>query len=197
VALVSACASQKPKLVDFTETPRDYRSKDYEDVYKRWTRHDRVLYEVDVALDVWATFKSWDFREAYIEHYSEIYSISDADRLELRSSELKQLHDAYEFHVTAQSTSFRWNDLEKPNSAWRVTLVDAVGHEIMAERIKVQKLPEAYEMEFFPSKTPFTKTYVVRFVTPTDTEFAGPKSGSITLRLASPIGRLDLTWRSS
>jgi hypothetical protein len=206
-ALASGCASSKPKLVDFSETPRDYRSKDYPDVYQRWTRHELVLHEVDVALDVWATLKSWDFREAFIEHYADIYSISDADRLALRSSELQQVHNGYEFHVAAQSASSRWNDLEKPNSAWRVSLVDAVGHELLAEKIKVERLPEAFATEFFPDNTArlpdvgapnaFTKTYTIRFVVPAQTDFGGPKSGSITLRLASPIGRLDLTWRAS
>src|SRR5262249_46802865 len=148
----AGCASQKPVLVDFSETPRDYSAKDYPGVYRRWTRHERALKDFDVALEMWATFKSWDFREAYIERYAAIYGLSEADRSTLRQAQLETFRHGYEFHVTAQATVYKWNDLEKANSAWRVTLVDAVGHELTPEYIRVEKLPDAYESVFFPNR---------------------------------------------
>lgn len=193
-----ACQSDKAVRVDFSETTRHYTEVDYHDVYERWTRHDFVMHDVEKALEVWATFKSWDFREAYIERYASVYSLSEADRSKLRAGQLSALHDAYEFNLTAQSANYKWNDLEKANSPWRVTLIDALGHELPLETavIKVQKLPDAYEREFFPAKTPFSKTYSLRFVPPANTDFAGIKSGSIILRIASPIGRIELSWRA-
>ena len=196
VALSAGCGAEKQVIVDFSDTPREYVAKDYEHVYETWTRHQQVREEADVALEVWATYKSWDFREAYVERYSTIYSLSDGDRKKLRDDQLDAYHTAYEFHVTAQSTNYKWNDLEKPTSAWRTTLIDALGHELTPEYVKVEKLPDAYESEFFPKKTPFTKTYAIRFVAPTDgADFAGVKSGSLTLRFESPIGRVKLEWR--
>ena len=199
-ALAATCATPKPVSVDFSETPRDYRSKDYRDVYERWTRHGLVRRDVDAALEAWATYKSWDFREAYVEHYAEIYSLSDTDKLALRTAQLDAFRVAYEFHVTAQSTSYKWNDLEKRGSAWRLSLVDGLGHELAPESVKVQKLPEPYEIEFFPAKGPFTRTYVVRFVRPIaaegkDPEFVGARTGSLMLRIASPVGRIELLWK--
>ena len=183
--------------VDFSETPRDYLPNDYPGVYERWTRHDYANHDVDKALDVWATFKSWDFREAYIEKYAAIYSLSDAKRIELRQAQREANGQAFEFHVTAQSANWDWNDLEKASSPWRVTLLDALGHELPSERVRIEKLPDAYEREFFPAKTPFTKTYSVRFIMPgPGVDFAGARSGSLTLRFASPIGRVDLIWKS-
>ena len=85
VAALVACQSDKAARVDFSETPRNYVANDYRDVYDRWTRHDFVMHDVEKALEVWATFKSWDFREAYIERYAAIYSLSDADRDTLRA----------------------------------------------------------------------------------------------------------------
>ena len=198
--LALGCGMSKPMLVDFSDTPREYTPRDYDNVYRRWTRHERVLTDyVDVGLEVWATFKSWDFREAYIERYTAIYNLSDADRATLRQAQLETFRHSYEFHVTAQATRYNWNDLEKANSPWRVTLLDALGHEIAPEYVKVEKLPEAYEHVFFPDWTPFTKTYSIRFAVPASgsTDFVGFKSGSITLRLASPIGRLEPTWRGN
>jgi hypothetical protein len=198
--MASGCQPPKPVAVDFSETPRTYIAKDYERVYKQWTRHEASFSDVDVALEAWATFKSWDFREAYIERYVAIYSLSDADRATLRQSQLEAFHRAYEFHVTAQSASYKWNDLEKSSSAWRVTLVDAIGHEIPPEYIRVERLPDAYEREFFPAKTPFSKSYAIRFLVPasgSSSDFLGVRSGSVTLRIASPIGRLELIWQST
>ena len=198
VAALVACQSDKAARVDFSETPRDYVAKDYGDVYERWTRHDFAMHEVEKALEVWVTFKSWDFREAYIERYAAIYSLTDAERTTLRTAQRDALHQAYEFHVTAQSANYKWNDLEKANSPWVVTLLDALGHELPREAvtIKVEKLPDMYEREFFPEKTPFSKTYNVRFVAPPNSDFSGIKSGAITLRIAGPLGRIELTWRS-
>ena len=193
---VGACQGDKAVRVDFSDTPRNYFSTDYGEAFVRWTRHEFVLREVEKALEVWATYKSWDFREAYVEHYASIYSLSDADKSTLRNAQRDACQKAYEFHVTAQSANYKWNDLEKSSSSWRVTLIDALGHELQSEPIKMEKLPDGYEREFFPSKTPFSKTYSVRFVAPAGNEFDGIKSGAIILRFASPLGRVEVSWRS-
>ena len=200
-AWCAACTAPKPVLVDFSETPRDYRSRDYHDVYERWTRHGLARLDVESALEVWATFKGWDYREAYVEHYTSIYSLADSEKTALRAAQLDSFHNAYEFHMTAQSANYKWNDLEKRNSAWRVTLVDGVGHELAPEGVKLEKLPDPYEVEFFPNKGPFTRSYSVRFpraaVDGKPTDFAGTSSGSLILRIASPVGRIELTWQSN
>lgn len=196
------CAAPKPVIVDFSEAQRDYRSIDYREVYNRWTRHQVVRHEIaDNALEAWATMKSWDYREAYVEHYASIYNLSDTDKAALRAAQLESSRDAYEFHITAQSTNYKWNDLEKRSSAWRVTLVDGAGHELAPESVRLEKLPDPYEIEFFPAKGPFTRSYAIRFVKPTaadgkEPDFVGPRSGSLTLRIASPVGRLELIWLS-
>jgi hypothetical protein len=193
---VVGCRSQDYARVDFSDTPRDYVAKDYQGVYTRWTRHEYVLQDADKALEVWATFKSWDFREAFVERYASIYSLTGADRAKLRDAQRLAFQEAFEFHITAQSTHFKWNDLEKTSSPWQLRLIDALGNELQPERIKVEKLPDAYEREFFPSRTPFSKTYSIRFVVPEGSEFAGLKSGTIILRFASPLGRLEISWRA-
>jgi hypothetical protein len=196
------CAAPKPIIVDFSEVQREYRSIDYQEVYNRWTRHQVVRHEIaDNALEAWATMKSWDYREAYVEHYAAIYNLSETDKSALRAAQLESSRDAYEFHVTAQSTNYKWNDLEKRSSAWKVTLVDGAGHELAPESVRLEKLPDPYEIEFFPAKGPFTRSYVIRFVKPAaadgkEPDFLGPRTGSLTLRIASPVGRLELIWLS-
>jgi hypothetical protein len=203
---VAGCAARKPVFVDFSETPRDYRAKDYTDVYQRWTRYSVVRHDVaDIALEAWVTFKSWDYREAYVEFYTGIYNLSETDKSALRTAQLETSAEAFEFHITAQSTNYKWNDLEKRSSAWRVTLVDGLGHELAPEWVHLEKLPDPYEIEFFPAKGPFTRSYVVRFLKPVageakdgvkPSEFVGAQTGSLMLRIASPVGRLELVWQA-
>lgn len=195
-AAAVGCRSQEYARVDFSDTPRDYLAKDYQGVYTRWTRHEYALKDADKALEVWATFKSWDFREAFIELYSSIYSLPEADRAKLREAQRLAFEEAFEFHVTAQSSIYAWNDLDKTSSPWQIRLIDALGNELQPERVKLEKYPDAYEREFFVSRTPFSKTYSIRFVVPKGSDFAGMKSGTLILRFASPIGRLEVSWRA-
>jgi hypothetical protein len=196
IGALGCIVTSKPPVVDFSTAPRDYRSEDYPRVYERWTRHAKVVHEVESALDVWATYKSRDFREAFVAHYAEAYSLGDGDRERLLQSQREAAAARYEFLITAQSAQYRWNDLEKKSSPWRVTLVDGLEHELVPEEFKIEKLPDMFEREFFPAKTPFTKTYLARFARSNtkEDEFAGERSGRIMLRLAGPLGSADLIW---
>ena len=196
LSLIAGCVAQTPPVVDFSAIPRDYASDDYHTVYERWTRHEKVTHQTESVLEVWATFKSRDYREGFVAHYAEAYSLNAADREALVQSQREAADGYYEFLLTAQSANYRWNDLEKKSSPWRVTLVDGSGNEITPEEFKVEKLPDMFEREFFPVKTPFTKTYLARFARAggKDESFAGDRTGVITLRLAGPLGHADMTW---
>jgi hypothetical protein len=196
-ATLAACASSVPKPVDFSDATRHFRSEDYERVLRDWTRHAKT---VDVSqgtvIEMWVTYKSWEFRQAYIERYASVYSLSDAERTALSNAQKEAATQTYEFHVPVQMTNYKWNDLDKQSSPWRVSLVDATGAEIAPRRIELLKLPELYETQFFPDRTPFTMTYLVRF-SRADAEaagFGGPSTGRLTLRIASPLAKAEAVW---
>ena len=196
-AALLGCTQAAPKPVDFAGVTRDYRPNDYSSVYERWTRHARLVrLDVGTVIEAWATCKSWDFRQAYVAYYASIYDLSDSDRAALLQSQLDASRASYEFHVTVQTTTDKWNDLERKNSPWRVTLLDAAGAELGPTSIQIIKLPELYESQFFPSRTEFTRTYQIAFARPGSgaQPFAGPASGRLVLRFASPMGRIELVW---
>jgi len=118
---------------------------------------------VGTVIEAWATYKSWDFRQAYVSYYASIYDLSDSDRATLLRSQLEASRASHEFHVAVQMTTDKWNDLERKNSPWRVTLLDASGGELGPASIQTVKLPELYESQFFPSRTEFTRTYEISF----------------------------------
>jgi hypothetical protein len=199
VTLVGGCASSVPQYVDFSETNRNLRSEDYEKVLALWCRHAKavVVYQGTV-IETWATYKSWEFRQAYIERYAKIYSLSDSEKTALYHSQREAARQTYEFHIAVQMTNYKWNDLDKETSPWRISLVDATGAEIAPRRVELLKLPELYETQFFPNKTEFSQSYLVRFsrAEAESAGFGGPASGRIVLRIVSPLAKNEIVWAS-
>jgi hypothetical protein len=143
-ALVVGCGSNRPPPVDFSEMTRRYSGKDYNEVFQRWTRHGQLVRDVGTVIEIWATYKSWDYRQAYIEQYAEIYGLGEAERRALQQAQLQAARTSYEFHVAAQSTEYKWNDLDQKDSVWKVTLADGSGAEIAPEGVIAEKLPDLY-----------------------------------------------------
>jgi hypothetical protein len=191
------CTLARP-VVDFSETSKSLRSEDYPTTFESWTRHAKLIQDIGTVMEIWGTFKSWEFRQAYVAKFAKVYSLADSEREQVAKAQKEAARAVYEIHLVAQSTSDRWNDLERRTSPWRMTLIDGTGAELAPSSIKVERLPEIYENEFFPTRTPFSRTYTVRFVPPESgsESFIGPPSGRMILRLASPMGKVEILWES-
>jgi len=150
------------------------------------------------VIETWAIYKSPAFRQAYVERYAKIYSLGDTERAALNNSQREASRQTYEFHIAVQMTNYKWNDLDKASSPWRISLVDGAGAELAPRLVELLKLPELYETQFFPNRTEFSQTYLVRFsrVEAEAAGFGGPASGRITLRIASPLAKNELVWEA-
>jgi hypothetical protein len=189
-------ALSEAKPVDFSNATHSYQASDYLHVYQDWTRHVRLVQiDVGTVIEAWATYKSPDFRQAYIAKYSAAYDLPNHDRSSLTKEQLEAARNTFDFHVAAQTTNDRWNDLERKNSPWRITLLDEAGTELSPTAIRAVKLPEIYESQFFPARTEFTRSFEISFARPSDgqvSESFGKKR--LTLRIAGPMGHIDLIW---
>jgi len=197
-ALWAGCATSRAPAVDFSDSAKSYRNDDYPAVFEAWTRHAKLVQDIGTAMEVWATFKSWDFRQSYVAKYAKVYDLADGEREQLAKSQQETARAVYEIHLVAQSTADRWNDFDRRTSPWRITLLDGTGAELAPTSVKVEKLPEVYESEFFPTRTLFSKTYTIRFVRPEGAaeSFLGPQSGRMILRVASPLGKVEVAWEA-
>jgi hypothetical protein len=199
--LATSCAARNAGPVDFADVDRAYRGADYGRVRETWTRHAKLLRDFGTALEAWAVYKSWDFRQAYIERYGEIYALGNERRASLKEAQRTVATEIYEFHLTAQSTSYDWVEFDQRDSVWRIALVDGAGNELAPLSIERLDLPELYESEFFPARTAFTKSFTVRFARVAEPDaagarFAGPSTGRIALRILGPLGQVQLVWAS-
>jgi hypothetical protein len=198
-ALVIGCGSRQPQPVDFSEVSQSYRALDYEPVYERWTRHGKLVRDIGTVMELWATYKSWDFRQAYVEAYADVYNLAEPDRRNLRQAQLEASRQVYEFHVIAQSTEYKWTDLHEQDSVWKVRLVDGAGRELVPAAVTLEKLPDLYEMRFFPARTDFSRSFTMKFPRQgpeSDRRFTGPASGRLILRVSGPLGPVEVTWTS-
>jgi hypothetical protein len=191
----AACGSRQPPPVDFSDSTRAFRPEDYDRVRIGWTRHDLIVRDVGTVLEVWAIFKSPEFRQAYVEEYAAAYGLNPDERRDLLKAQLEAARTSYEFHVVAQSTQWKWNNLEHRDSVWKIALADGAGNEIVPTQISFERLPELYEMRFFPQKTDFSRTYTVRFPRESGGKFAGASTGQLKLRVSGPMGSAVATWQ--
>src|ERR1017187_3863829 len=108
-AAAVGCASFRSQQVDFTDATENYRVKDYPLVYAAWTRHAKLVQETGTVMEIWATFMSWDFRQAYLAKYAKVYDLPSDEHEDIAKSQKEEADAAYEIHLVAQSTADRWN----------------------------------------------------------------------------------------
>ena len=189
------CAEQK---VSLAKGPREYVPSDYTLVLKRWTRNESliVLSELADALNVTATYESWDFRWAYVIRYAADYRLTIDQRRDLLEHTLHETQDDHEFYVAVYGPNWRWTDLSRPTSAWIVRLIDDQGNETAPAKIESIPKPGPLEFRYFPYTTVWRRVFRIRF--PRQTVDGRPTIADSAqwfgLRFAGAQGNEELRW---
>ncbi|HXU70897.1 MAG TPA: hypothetical protein VN947_16295 [Polyangia bacterium] len=193
--LIAGCASA-PVVVSLGEPQRQATPKDYVNQLKRWTRHAHLRSDFDEALDVDATLRSPEFRDAYAAKYIELYRIGPENQPHTRGELMADGADTYEFHVETSTHDYALNDLTSAKTVWRLTLVDDDGHEVQPSRVVAGKERRALDEQFYPYVNIFSRGWTVRFPrTRLDgSPLVGSDTKALTLRFAGPQGSVDLVW---
>lgn len=202
LALTVSLAACSTPNVDLRHGPRTYTSESYDDVLRRWTRegHAYTLNGLEDQLAVTATYQSWDFRWAYAIRYAADFRLSTDDRTQFLQTSLGALDREHEFYVALYTQAFRWGELTRPTSAWRVLLVNDHRQEVAPVHIDAIQRPGALERTYFPYTTVWRQAYRVRF--PRTVRVAGqgevevlpPGTRYFILRFSGPLGSSDLVW---
>jgi hypothetical protein len=170
----------------------------YEKARERWTRDVRITKALDTSLNVWATLFTPEFTSAYIKRRAEMFKLTGAEQAALERQVRDDAGNSYYFFVAAASHEYTWLDFERPNSVWRIALLNGKGEEVAASRIQIERRVTATEVELFPYVTEFYRTYTVRFpLTLPDGRplLRGGGEEELTLRFAGPLGHAELRWR--
>lgn len=195
--------------VNFSETEtHTFEPSDYERVLERWTRDEEVyvLDGLDNALTVTATFRSWEYRQAYIDRYAYDFRLTDAERQALEATQREELETAHVFLVAATATRQAWADLSAADTPWKIRLVNDQG-DVVAPLPDANDLPgiepvkrvTPSQQAYYPYINVFRQVFVLRFprVLPDGTGVLRPGVESFTLEFAGALGRAELHWSSS
>lgn len=195
--------------VNFSETQaHTFQPSDYERVMERWTRDEQlyILDGLDNALTVTATFKSWEYRQAYIDRYAYDFRLTDAERLTLETDQRAELERAHVFLIAATSTRTAWSDLTAADTPWKIRLVNDQG-DVLSQFAadhdpggieEVRRVTSAQRL-YFPYINDFRTVFFLRFprTLPDGTPFLRPGVESFTLEFAGALGRAELHWSQS
>jgi hypothetical protein len=197
-AFAASCFPTPQKVLDFSADVRTYQPSDYPKIQKAWTRHTPFIkYDIGSVFEGWATLKGPEFRQAYVAKYASVYGLAQNEQEALLKAQTQVEQSGYEIHLIAQSTYDKWIDFDKRTSPWRISLVDGTGAEISPTSVRAENYPDIYESVFFPDRTPFSRSFTIKFLKPEPSEgFIGPTSGRLILRIASPIARIEFVWQS-
>jgi len=195
-ALVVAGCASAPVVVSMADPQTPATAKDYVAEVKRWTRHAHLRSDFDEALDVDATLRSPEFRDAYAAKYIELYRIGPENQAHTRGEILSDGADSYEFHIETATHDYALNDLTSAKTVWRLTLVDDQGHEVQPSKVTGLKERRALDEQFYPYASIFSRGWTVRFPrTRLDgSPMVGSDTKALTLRFAGPQGSVDLVW---
>ena len=178
--------------------PRSFTARDYERVYRTWTRDaDEFAYgRLSDVLNVTATFQSWEHRWAYVVRYAADYGLATEERTDLLRASLADAQQHHRFFVTLSGQRFRESDLTGPLSAWRVVLVDEHGRQtVPVETSKIDR-PSVAERSYFPTISPHRQAFRLTFPArrPDGTETIPADAEFTVLRFTGPLGTVDLRW---
>jgi len=155
--------------------------------------------EFENHLNVSATYLSWDFRWAYAARYAHDAHLGEVERAHLLSGSLETAHREHEFYVALYADEYRWGELGRPYSAWRVTLVDDHGREVLPLRIEHPRRQSAADQMYFPYTTPWRQVFRLHFPREATAggvtyDVLGPGTRYFILRFGGPFGAAELKW---
>ena len=191
LALAAACGGAAPVSLS-DRWPAE--SGDYRDVTAAWTRHAELTAGYQEALVVDATFKSPEWRAAYVDRVAHLGRLSAAQRAELVAQQQKEAAEHYEVQLLVTTWDRRENDLHRgAKSVWKVVLVDDAGVTVEPASIERDRRPENVLRADYPALGDFSQAYVARF--PRRVELMKPGSRGFALRIWGARGAVEMQWR--
>ncbi len=168
----------------------------YGDILGRWTREASAYGGLDLRLAVFASYRSWPLRTAYIREYAERYQLDGDTADRLLADERARYEETEEFFLAVSTPNVKWNDLEKERSVWRIYLENDRGERTAP--LKIRRLDEKDPVirGFYPFMTPWSYGYIVSFpkyTADSDTALLEDIS-SFKLIITGVLGKAEVEW---
>ena len=168
----------------------------YVKVLKQWTRSKKV-YEPSFStiMVVTATYESEAFRAAYLAEKTRAEALPVDQTALLGQSSREELSSQAVFFVSLYTPKYKWNNLHKPNSSWRLWLVDSKERQVAPLKIEKMSKLQLADTKYYPYTDEWSSYYRVRFPRKTDKgETLKLDEGKVMLLIAGITGRAELVW---
>lgn len=176
----------------------DHPRPEYSRVLDAQTRSAKVYSGLDAVLFMTATYKTMEFREAYVDLYVKGYEVDTAYTAAIFDRE-RDANDKYnEIFVAAYTPQTRLNDFDRRDSVWRLYLDDNEGNRLTPVSVTRVDTADPLIKKFFPYIDPWSSAYLVRFpkYSVTGTEpIPGPGTEFLKLVVTGVMGRGEMEWR--
>ncbi len=190
-ALVLACG-QQAQPVRLTES-WPAQSGDYEDVTEAWTRKAVLRGEYQQALEVYATFRSPEWRAARAAREAEIRRLDGSARDNLMAEARTAAAGDYEVTMVVTTYERSENDLHRgERSVWRVALVDDAGKETPPSTVVRDRRPYEVLRAELPMLGDFATVYVATF--PRTAAVLRDGAQRVALKIWGARGGVELVW---
>jgi len=188
VVLAAGCGgwAKYQKLIPW-QTEKDA----YTVVLEKWSDRTEVFRDLESMLQVDATYKSKDFRRAYVEKYIKDYRLDSQGAAKMLADEMAAAEENLEFLAAVAAPNDKKNDLTSRDSAWKIYLETGDGRRMEPFEIRPIKKKTARLEEFYPYVTPWSRVYLLRF----RPENHVPPSGRFDLILTGVLGSARLSFK--
>ncbi len=198
LALAAALACQTPRPAVLHGPTGAIAAEDYPAILRTWTRSDKLYQGLENKLFATATYHAPEFRRAFAVAFPEIYghggTVTRQELVELTGD----AEESHTFFLCAYTPVFKWNDLDRRDSIWRLTLIGSDDVAVAPTTIEPIKVDENLRAVYdFIGR--FDRCYLVRFplVDAMQRMVLEPKSTHAVLRIASALGAAELRWQLS
>jgi len=170
----------------------------YFEVLNQMTKSKKVIESLESKLFIYATYKNWALREAYVDEYARRYRMDSLQKEGLISSE-KEIDEQFnEFFIAVYTPVDKWNDFIASDSIWKIFMEDVDGNRVTPVKIKKVDAESPLIKEFYPYLDPWSSGYIIKFPKYTisgDKPFPDEEEGYLKLIVTSVVGSAELEWQ--
>jgi hypothetical protein len=192
--MASACAFTPPQFGEAGPEVADPKAEEaYRAVLDRFSDHREVYSGLDTQVFAAATYQSLAFRDARVRRKA-TFQVWPQDKVQHELAlERVDAAQAYEVVFGVSMPERKYDDFDSRTSIWRLTLVTEEG-ETTPISVKRVGRGDLNIRAYYPYMGEFWTMYSARFPKALgDRPLVGPATKQFTFRMASTIGRLEMT----
>ncbi|MCF8069364.1 MAG: hypothetical protein K9L30_12345 [Desulfobacterales bacterium] len=170
----------------------------YKSALKEWTREGNVYSGFDLEANIFVTYLSKSFRASWVDEYTLINALSDAEKEKLLEDQMAAANEHHEFFGAAFIPEKDLNDLNERKASWKTFIKINDNEKVTPVEIRKINDEDASYQYFFPYITPWKTLYSVKFPVNypgTDINIIDENTTNITLIITGPRGKVEMSWK--